>query len=425
MKPDALPTTVSLPLAAAPGALTKAVMAQTHAVHLGGPADGPAGEPAGGQVPIKASPKGLPLASPLAASSVVQWSDRALSHALQHGEGSRVLQGDVPDFAFSPARASTPVPGTMQGMAAKAALALAQPLAGGGPAGLADRLQAPKTLAQNPSPAGGSGLRWPGPALTHTQPPGAGGVAVARLPWPSGGLGALAQGQAVQLLQALPMGLPGSKVPVALLSAQLWSPGFLAQWLADRDAAGPATQPLQLWASQQLRVQTPAGQQHLSMQLWVGGEPAGGQTEATQPSAVPQPSTSATTTPASLANQATPAGPTGAMRWPASPWPEAGALAGVLKSEGGAVLNALLVLEWGPRREQLVYGKDLLQTRPDPWLLHGQWLVQGVKERQPPSAADEAPCDTPGCPYRGLAACPQPFCPATGAVAAVSTAAGV
>jgi hypothetical protein len=219
--------------------------------------------------------------------------------------------------------------------------------------------------------------------------------------WPSAGLGAQAQAQAVQLWQALSLAAPTIPKPLLPLSAQAWSPAFLAQWLADSNASGAAQPPLFAWAAQQVQVQTPAGQHSLFMRLMLPFGRLAGEAPAASPSASSK------------------GGGAAVLRWSDSPLLTAGALAWVLAPEDQDALSALLVLEWGPRRDALVYGKDPGLGRHDPWLLHAQWLATGVKER-PGSAAQNAPlCDTPDCPYRGQAACPQPFCPATGAVASV------
>ena len=260
-----------------------------------------------------------------------------------------------------------------------------------------------------PGSDAGSVVRWSPAALAHgpevsgtLAPPGG------RLAWPSAGLGAQVQGQAAQLLYALAAVAPGTQrpwlPPLLPVVAQAWSPAFLAQWLAERDAPGSAQPPLLAWASQQVQVQTPTGQHSLFLRLLLPGGRLPGEASATRPPAVP-------------AGGAAPV-----LRWPDSPLLGAGALAWVLAPEGHAALSALLVLEWGPRRETVVYGKDPGLARHDPWVLQAQWLAMGVKER-PHSAGLQAPlCDTPDCPYRGQAVCPQPFCPATGAVAAIAPA---
>jgi hypothetical protein len=196
---------------------------------------------------------------------------------------------------------------------------------------------------------------------------------------------------------------PTMPKPHTPLTAQAWSPAFLAQWLADRDTS-PNRSPLSTWATQHVQVHTPAGQHSLFMQLLL---PAGRLTSH-------------------MLHERTPTAPSPAtpraVSWPESPLLSAGALAWLLAPEGEAVLSALLVLEWGPRREAVVYGKGALQNPQDPWLLQAQLLAMGVKEKPHPPAEDTALCDTPDCPYRGQAVCPQPFCPATGAVAAVASA---
>lgn len=260
-----------------------------------------------------------------------------------------------------------------------------------------------------PGAEASSVVRWSPAALAHgpearnTSTPPAG-----RLAWPSAGLGAQVQGQAAQLLYALAAGVLGTQrpwpSPLLPVAVQAWSPAFLAQWLSERDAPGVAQPPLGAWASQQLQVQTPTGQHSLFLRLLLPGGRLPGEAVFTRPPAVP------------------PGGAAPVLRWPDSPLLGAGALAWVLAPEGHAALSALLVLEWGPRRETVVYGKDPGLARHDPWVLQAQWLAMGVKERPTPAAPQAPLCDTPDCPYRGQAVCPQPFCPATGAVAAIAPA---
>lgn len=227
--------------------------------------------------------------------------------------------------------------------------------------------------------------------------------AALRLAWPSTGLGAQPLRQAVQLLQAMALTARTMPKPLMPLAAQAWSPAFLAQWLADRDAS-PDRSPLSTFATQHVQVHTPAGQQSLFMRLLLPAGHLSTQVPAERPANAP----------AAAAPRV--------VRWPDSPLLGAGALAWLLAPEGEAVLSALLVLEWGPRREAVVYGKGALQNPHDPWLLQAQLLAMGVKEKPHPPAEETALCDTPDCPYRGQAVCPQPFCPATGAVAAVASA---
>jgi hypothetical protein len=108
------------------------------------------------------------------------------------------------------------------------------------------------------------------------------------------------------------------------------------------------------------------------------------------------------------------------LRWPDATLLEADALAWVLTDDDQATLSALLLLEWGPRREAVVYGKERAPPRDDAWQLHAQWLAVGARPRQPDPIAPR--CDVPQCPYRDEAPCPQPFCPATHTVVPVNAA---
>lgn len=224
------------------------------------------------------------------------------------------------------------------------------------------------------------------------------GAGVAQVGWPRSGLTVAVQAQAAQLLQALSASAPGIPPPLLPLSVQAWSPAFLVQWLGQGQSPRTAQPPLALWAGQPLQVKVPSGLHSLFVQLFLPGD-AGMR---------PAPKGAGTAT--------------GVLRWPESPLLGAGALAWVLAPEDQPLVSALMVLEWGPRREALVYGKEPGLVRHDPWLLQAQWLASGVKERLPLQSPPGPLCDRTGCPYQGEAMCPQPFCPATGSVPAVDAA---
>ena len=259
--------------------------------------------------------------------------------------------------------------------------------------------------ASGPGPAlsvTASVVQWSDGALTHalqhadpSETPLAG-----RLAWPHEGLGSQVQGQANQLLQALPWTASVSAGSVRWQSAQLWSPAFLAQWLAHRAAGGAA--PMQTWGGRHVQIQVPAGQYSLFMRLLSPN----GQFPGASASAGP------------LAPIGTAAVPV--LRWPQTPLLGAGALAWVLGCEEQDTRSVLLVLDWGPRREAVVYGREWVQPQHDPWLMQAQLWASGVRERPHAAPETDGPCDKPDCPYKGVVACPQPFCPATGAVSALA-----
>lgn len=92
---------------------------------------------------------------------------------------------------------------------------------------------------------------------------------------------------------------------------------------------------------------------------------------------------------------------------------QVGAFALVLQStETAARTSALLVMEFAPLAKASVYGRDMLQARQDPWLQMAVLQASGHLPRDEDLARDREAnlCQTPGCPYAGRAACPQPFC---------------
>lgn len=100
---------------------------------------------------------------------------------------------------------------------------------------------------------------------------------------------------------------------------------------------------------------------------------------------------------------------------------QSGALALVLQTPAGAGSPALrmsAVLEmdlqpWAAVAPQaMVYAREQLQPRLDPWLQMAALQASGQLPRdEEHAAAAAAPlCATPGCPYAGRAACEQPFC---------------
>lgn len=292
--------------------------------------------------------------------------------------------------------------------------AAAPPLAEGHRAGGSLRgAQQSSPGAAPPTPT--SVVRWSSAAQARGALPAAlaqsTGTAL-RLVWPSAGLPQAARPQALQWLQAAwPVASAGgtAQAPAVLpVAVQVWSPAFLAQWL-DGQSAAPG------WlaaAPQRLGVSTPTGPQLLHLRLWwpAGAAPGGlGQPQQTA-AVVNAPTAPFRPLPPTAASLA--AGPA------VSPaLVQAGALAWVLAEEGQPPRSALLVLDWVPRPENSVYSPWLPTRRDDPWLLQAQWWAAGVKEK-PRSPSDSPPCDVDGCPYQGVAACPHPLCPATGAVPA-------
>lgn len=101
----------------------------------------------------------------------------------------------------------------------------------------------------------------------------------------------------------------------------------------------------------------------------------------------------------------------------------AGVWALVLHIADAPPVSALLWLELGPPRDwpSSYGGRDVFQPRSvsDPWLQQAQLLAAERPQRHPDPGGNAPPlCDTPGCPYQGQVACPQPFCPALAQVPA-------
>ena len=101
----------------------------------------------------------------------------------------------------------------------------------------------------------------------------------------------------------------------------------------------------------------------------------------------------------------------------------AGVWALVLHIADAPPVSALLWLELGPPRDwpSGYGGRDVFQPRSvsDPWLQQAQLLAAERPQRHPDPGGNAPPlCDTPGCPYQGQVACPQPFCPALAQVPA-------
>jgi hypothetical protein len=95
-----------------------------------------------------------------------------------------------------------------------------------------------------------------------------------------------------------------------------------------------------------------------------------------------------------------------------------GTLPGMLQAEapGGGHTSALLALElapWAGAAASLVYGRDPLHSRNDPWLQMLALQASGYgrdEEEAEQRRRQRGHCDTPGCPYAGRAPCEQPFC---------------
>ncbi|HEX5805805.1 MAG TPA: hypothetical protein VFY31_05660 [Macromonas sp.] len=220
----------------------------------------------------------------------------------------------------------------------------------------------------------------------------------APLPWPVATLDKPTQALLDTLLHAAPAsGAPGAK----LLGAQPW-PQTLVQHIvnaaAEHSANTPHADEWQVWQIPASVVQTAAGRQTLQATLFL---PSAG--TAAQPSAE-------TENPPAMAPPATPR----LLLLPEQTKPLASAwFALLLETDSGAPRNALLALEFGAPQAATLYGRDLFAPRSDPWQQQAVLLASGWAQRVAARQGQDAgpTCQTPGCPYQGRAACPQPFCP--------------
>lgn len=212
-------------------------------------------------------------------------------------------------------------------------------------------------------------------------------------PWPAGGVAAPLR----QVLDALVRQLtaPG-QAPQRVVAAQPWSAALEAQLAAHEDTALP---PLRTWLVGQGEVQTGEGARPVAVALrvpaaWLQSQPP----------------------PAAGANAA--AGPLAAAFAGRPQALASGLFALVLQSPGpeSARTSALLAIDFPPwlaAQAATVYGRDPRGTGNDPWLQMAALQAAGWR---PPDEDEDArggqgtPCDTPGCPYAGRAACVQPFC---------------
>lgn len=230
------------------------------------------------------------------------------------------------------------------------------------------------------------------PALVTQAAAGAGGVAS----WPSSGVSPAMRGLLDALVQQL---TPAA--PQRVVAAQPWGPATAGGGLPV-EADLP---PLQTWLVGQGRVLTEQGERAFTATLRV---------PAAWLQALP---------PAPAAAQA---GTASALQAAFAGRPQAlvgGLFALVLQpgplpgeALGSGHTSALLALElapWAGAAASLVYGRDPLQARNDPWLQMLALQASGYgrdEEEAEQRRRARGHCDTPGCPYAGRAPCEQPFC---------------
>lgn len=212
------------------------------------------------------------------------------------------------------------------------------------------------------------------------------------------------------LLNTLLQQLQGSSQPLQASSIQAWPTGLLQQLQAGAtDAQGQplaeALPPLQTWLVQQGTLLTRDGPRNVTLNLYVPATWLGQQTETG--TGVPMAKPPVLALPPALAQRAATL--------------PSGVFALVLQAGAAPRTSALLHIEFAPQQQAAVYGKPALNPLLDPW--QQQAVLQASEDR--PDAAEHPAlhsprCDTPHCPYAGVAACPQPFCPALHLVAAVT-----
>lgn len=237
--------------------------------------------------------------------------------------------------------------------------------------------------------------------------------ALPAIPWPTGGASPAVQ----QLVRSVLPQMAG--VPLRAAAQQEWPTELAQQALAGAspNGKGAARQggledlgPLIAWRVREGMVQTPAGPRAMTVTLRV-------------PAAMLAPLEAAVARTGGIG--ITPAGPLMVpLSQPQGAAVTSGVVALVLEAPGETPLrtSALLEVELqplapGPSQAQpyneaaLVYGRDQLQPRQDPWLQMAALQASGQVPREDERITQAAaPCATPGCPYAGRAPCEQPFC---------------
>ena len=248
---------------------------------------------------------------------------------------------------------------------------------------------APPAAAAQP----GRGMAVPPAAVPTLAAAGAGGVTGAA--WPASGVSPAMRGLLNALVQQLTPAAPQRVVAMQPWGAGLGGAGGLP--------ADPDLPPLQTWLVGQGLLHTEQGPRAFTAMLrvpaaWLQGLPT-----------------------ASLPSSPAPAGTLQAAFAGSAQALTGGLFALVLQpgvgaGERAAATSALLSLElapWQGAAASVVYGRDQLQARNDPWLQMLALQASGYGREE--EEADQrrrarGHCDTPGCPYAGRAPCEQPFC---------------
>jgi hypothetical protein len=283
-------------------------------------------------------------------------------------------------------------PQAQQALGAAAAAVHTAPATAGGAARMAPPMRgapAAQVLSATPQPL---------PAGAATPP-----TELRPTTWPTSGVNARVQA----LITAMVQNLTRASVPQRVVGIQPWPVELVRLLESDTRAPGDredgALPALQTWLVRQGSLQTPEGARNFVLTLkapaaWLAQQPP----PAAAPAQGEAPSMIFAGRPQTL---------------------QVGAFALVLQStETAARTSALLTMELAPLAQATVYGREMLQARQDPWLQMAVLQASGQWPRDEDLARDcEAGlCQTPGCPYAGRAACPQPFCPALRGVSPVT-----
>lgn len=258
---------------------------------------------------------------------------------------------------------------------------------GGGAAAQGSRGPALPVTARMPATMPGAHLGSNMSAAAAALAPAAARAVLAQTPWPAGGVAPALRAW----VDALVSQLSGGASPLRVVAVQAW-PADQARAL-ESGALGDDLPPLQTWLVRQGTVHTPDGPRGVAVTLrvpvpWLASQPAA------------------------------PVGaPPGALLLPFAGESQAlqsCVFALVLQGDEpqGGRTSALLVVDYQPLPPPVVYGRDMLQARLDPWTQMAVLQASGQVPREDERARNGASglCETVGCPYAARAACVQPFC---------------
>lgn len=252
-------------------------------------------------------------------------------------------------------------------------------------------------LPGSPALPGSSG---PAPALSAPGTPGqAPGALQGAMPWPASGVSPALRGLLGALVQQLT-----PFAPQRVVEAQPW--GAAMPGAGGGAAAESELPPLQTWWVGQGHVHTGQGVRGFTATLRVPAAWLLSVSQAPAPHAAHALQVAFAGQPQALVG--------GLFALVLQPGAAAGDPTAAARAAGST--SALLSLELAPMAgaaANVVYGRDQLQARNDPWL-HMLALQASGYGREEEEAAERRRkrglCDAPGCPYAGRAPCEQPFC---------------